>query len=99
MTEPGKMAGESRRIPSLYLIVEVTSDAALHIFQSIKSYNFLYLMPTSLHRPLSPSISETTTRASELDFDGKVITRADLRNSVQAYQQVLSTLARSSSTK
>jgi len=46
---------------------------------------------TSAYRPQSPTLSETTTRASDFDFDGigKVITRADLRSSVQAYEQLL----------
>lgn len=45
-------------------------------------------MASISQRPLSPSLSDTTTRASEFDFCGKVITRADLRTSVQSYEQV-----------
>ncbi|KZT32122.1 hypothetical protein SISSUDRAFT_994379 [Sistotremastrum suecicum HHB10207 ss-3] len=43
---------------------------------------------SKINRPTSPTLSEATTRASMLDLDGKVITRADLRASVQAYETV-----------
>jgi len=46
-------------------------------------------MAPSIRRSLSPTLSEATTRASDFEFDGKVITRADLRTSVQAYEQLI----------
>lgn len=51
-------------------------------------------MASISQRPLSPTLSETTTRASEFEFGGKVITRADLRTSIQTYEQVCIPLLR-----
>jgi hypothetical protein len=46
------------------------------------------LYGSSAHRPTSPTFSEATTRASQFDLDGKIITRKDLRTSIETYETV-----------